>query len=102
MVGEAGKVIAAGLQEGMLQKLAKKIKGMELEDWALKPPGSFFTAAEGFSWSRGFGHTAGICQAGCSSARVLHYILSAMGFAIRGDGTQIAREAAMNVRDIIG
>ncbi len=32
MVGESGKVIAADLQEGMLQKLKGKIKGTELEN----------------------------------------------------------------------
>jgi ubiquinone/menaquinone biosynthesis C-methylase UbiE len=32
MVGESGRVIAADLQEGMLQKLGEKIKGTELED----------------------------------------------------------------------
>lgn len=32
MVGENGKVIAADLQEGMLQKLSEKIKGSELEE----------------------------------------------------------------------
>ena len=32
MVGESGKVIAADLQEGMLQKLSEKIKGTELEN----------------------------------------------------------------------
>jgi ubiquinone/menaquinone biosynthesis C-methylase UbiE len=32
MVGESGKVIAADLQEGMLQKLSDKIKGTELEN----------------------------------------------------------------------
>ena len=31
MVGEAGKVIAADLQEGMLEKLRNKIKGTEVE-----------------------------------------------------------------------
>ena len=31
MIGESGRVIAADLQEGMLQKLRKKIKGTELE-----------------------------------------------------------------------
>jgi len=31
MVGETGRVIAADLQEGMLQKLREKIKGTELE-----------------------------------------------------------------------
>ena len=31
MVGESGRVIAADLQEGMLQKLREKIKGTELE-----------------------------------------------------------------------
>ena len=31
MVGESGKVIAADLQEGMLQKLKNKIKGTEIE-----------------------------------------------------------------------
>ena len=31
MVGEAGKVIAADLQEGMLDKVREKIKGTELE-----------------------------------------------------------------------
>lgn len=31
MVGQSGRVIAADLQEGMLQKLSKKIKGTELE-----------------------------------------------------------------------
>ena len=31
MVGSSGKVIAADLQEGMLQKLQEKIKGTELE-----------------------------------------------------------------------
>lgn len=31
MVGESGQVIAADLQEGMLQKLCDKIKGTELE-----------------------------------------------------------------------
>ena len=31
MVGESGRVIAADLQEGMLQKLRDKIKGTELE-----------------------------------------------------------------------
>jgi ubiquinone/menaquinone biosynthesis C-methylase UbiE len=32
MVGESGKVIAADLQEGMLQKLKEKIKGTELRN----------------------------------------------------------------------
>ena len=32
MVGESGRVIAADLQEGMLQKLKDKIKGTELEN----------------------------------------------------------------------
>jgi len=32
MVGESGRVIAADLQEGMLQKLSDKIKGTELEN----------------------------------------------------------------------
>ena len=32
MVGESGRVIAADLQEGMLQKLRDKIKGTELEN----------------------------------------------------------------------
>ena len=32
MVGESGRVIAADLQEGMLQKLRVKIKGTELEN----------------------------------------------------------------------
>jgi ubiquinone/menaquinone biosynthesis C-methylase UbiE len=32
MVGKAGRVIAADLQEGMLQKLSDKIKETELED----------------------------------------------------------------------
>jgi len=32
MVGESGRVIAADLQEGMLQKLSDKIKGKELEN----------------------------------------------------------------------
>ncbi len=32
MVGESGKVIAADLQEGMLQRLKDKIKGTELEN----------------------------------------------------------------------
>ena len=32
MVGESGRVIAADLQEGMLQKLRKKIQGTELEE----------------------------------------------------------------------
>jgi len=32
MVGRSGKVISADLQDGMLQKLSKKIKGTELED----------------------------------------------------------------------
>ena len=31
LVGESGRVIAVDLQEGMLQKLGKKIKGTELE-----------------------------------------------------------------------
>jgi len=31
LVGEAGKVIAADLQQGMLQKLHEKVKGTELE-----------------------------------------------------------------------
>jgi len=31
MVGESGRVIASDLQEGMLQKVRKKIKGTELE-----------------------------------------------------------------------
>ncbi len=32
MVGKSGRVIAADLQEGMLQKLRKKIQGTELEE----------------------------------------------------------------------
>jgi ubiquinone/menaquinone biosynthesis C-methylase UbiE len=32
MVGDSGRVIAADLQEGMLQKIRDKIKGTELED----------------------------------------------------------------------
>lgn len=32
MVGKSGRVIAADLQEGMLQKLAKKIRGTELDE----------------------------------------------------------------------
>ena len=32
MVGESGRVIASDLQEGMLQKLRKKIQGSELEN----------------------------------------------------------------------
>ncbi len=32
MVGESGRVIAVDMQEGMLQKLRKKIHGTELED----------------------------------------------------------------------
>jgi ubiquinone/menaquinone biosynthesis C-methylase UbiE len=32
MVGRSGKVISADLQDGMLQKLGKKIEGTELED----------------------------------------------------------------------
>jgi len=32
LVGESGKVIAADLQEGMLQKLSDKVKGTELEN----------------------------------------------------------------------
>jgi len=32
MVGKSGRVIAADLQEGMLQKLRKKIRGTELEE----------------------------------------------------------------------
>jgi ubiquinone/menaquinone biosynthesis C-methylase UbiE len=32
MVGESGRVIAADLQEGMLQKLREKIEGTELEN----------------------------------------------------------------------
>ncbi len=32
MVGQSGRVIAADLQEGMLQKLRKKIQGTELEN----------------------------------------------------------------------
>jgi ubiquinone/menaquinone biosynthesis C-methylase UbiE len=35
MVGESGRVIAADLQEGMLQKLKKKTQGTELEDRVL-------------------------------------------------------------------
>jgi len=31
MIGKSGKVIAADLQEGMLQKLRNKIKGTEIE-----------------------------------------------------------------------
>ena len=33
MVGKSGRVIAADLQEGMLQKLRDKIHGTELEEW---------------------------------------------------------------------
>ncbi len=32
MVGETGRVIAADLQEGMLQKLSNKIEGMEIKE----------------------------------------------------------------------
>ncbi len=33
MVGKTGKVIAADLQEGMLEKVKSKIKGKEIEKW---------------------------------------------------------------------
>jgi ubiquinone/menaquinone biosynthesis C-methylase UbiE len=35
LVGTSGRVIAADLQEGMLQKLREKIQGTELEPWIL-------------------------------------------------------------------